>query len=202
MKTKTLAGCLAVLLLCSFYAVHIVCCQNSALRFLDGYLANMDMHANLEWAKTVNDQGWLNPKPYHPYNDWMQPIAPLSQWMQWWGGEQIFQQSPLYAYLLAVLPKNLLVVRIIQALTSAGMCVLLGLLTARISGRSAGWVAFGLAALYAPFYAYSWPLLRDGLGCYHHRAVMGIGGVDEYDLAFRPLPGSVGLWASVLGLGI
>jgi hypothetical protein len=37
-------------------------------------------------------------------------------------------------------------------------------LTSRIAGRSAGWIGFWLASLYAPFYAYAWPLLRDGLG--------------------------------------
>src|SRR5439155_1104524 len=36
------------------------------------------------------------------------------------------------------------------------------LIAGRLSvDRRAGWIAFGLAALYAPFYAYSWALLRD-----------------------------------------
>jgi 4-amino-4-deoxy-L-arabinose transferase-like glycosyltransferase len=154
---------LAWLLLCIFYGIHLEYCQNSALQFIDVAFKNADMYANLSWAAGIRKQGWLNPNPYHPYNDWMQRIAPYPQWVQWWGGEQTFQQSPLYAYLLALLLPNLVFMRLFQALMSMGTCAFIGLLTARIADRSAGWIAFCLAALYAPFYAYSWPFLRDGL---------------------------------------
>lgn len=163
---------LAGLLLCIFYTIHLEYCQNSALQFIDVIWTNADMHANLSWAAGIREQGWLNPYPYHPYNDWMQTIAPFPQWVQWWGGEQIFQQSPLYAYLLALLLPNLVLMRILQALMSMGTCAFIGLFTARIAGRSAGWIAFWLAAFYAPFYAYSWPFLRDGLGWFITAALL------------------------------
>jgi 4-amino-4-deoxy-L-arabinose transferase-like glycosyltransferase len=163
----------AGLLLAVFYAVHLVCCQNSPLPFMDDGMVDSDMHANLLWAADIREQGWLDPTPHHPYNAWMRPIAPYDQWVRWWGGGQVFQQSPLYAYLLSfVFLQKPIVVRLLQALLSAGTCVLLGLLTARISGRAAGWVAFWLAALYAPFYAYTWPLLRDGLGWFIMAALL------------------------------
>jgi 4-amino-4-deoxy-L-arabinose transferase-like glycosyltransferase len=158
-KLAVLSG----LVLCMLYTVHLECCQYSVLPFFDLVLNNYDMHANMEWANSIHEQGWLNPNPFHPYNDWMRAIAPYPQWVQWWGGEQIFQQSPLYAYLLALFP-SLFLMRLFQALMSMATCVFLGLLTNRFAGRKAGWIAFWLAALYAPFFAYSWPFLRDGLG--------------------------------------
>jgi 4-amino-4-deoxy-L-arabinose transferase-like glycosyltransferase len=154
------------------YLMHLMYCQFSAMRFFDLAYTNSDMHANLLWAQGIREQGWLNPSPFHPYNYWMQPMAPYSQWVQWWGGGQIFQQSPLYAYLLALLLPKLILMRLLQAVMSMGTCAFLGLLTARITGRLAGWIAFWLAALYAPFYAYSWPFLRDGLGWFITAALL------------------------------
>ena len=123
------------------------------------------MYANLEWAKSIQEQGWLNPHPHHPYVTWMKPIGTLDDWTRWWGGEQIFQQSPLYAYFLALMLSifnNVLYVHVVQGLCGMALCVLLGLIAARLGGdHRAGWIAFAIAALYAPFYAYSWALLRD-----------------------------------------
>jgi 4-amino-4-deoxy-L-arabinose transferase-like glycosyltransferase len=163
---------LAGLVLCVLYTIHLECCQNSALQYVDVLYENADMHANLVWASGIREQGWLNPDPYHPYTGWMRRIAPYPQWVQWWGGGQIFQQSPLYAYLLAALLPKLFLMRLLQALMGMGTCACLGLLTARIAGRPAGWLAFWLAALYAPFYAYSWPFLRDGLGWFITAALL------------------------------
>jgi len=158
---------LAGLVLCLLYAVHLAYCKNSALPYMTYVSTASDMYSNWVWAKTIDEQGWLNPVPHHPHVNWMQDIAPYWQWVQWWGGEQIFQQSPLYTYLLALslrFSQNLFFAHVANALMSAALCGVLGLLTARVAGRAAGWVAFGLAALYAPFYAHSWPLLRDVLG--------------------------------------
>jgi 4-amino-4-deoxy-L-arabinose transferase-like glycosyltransferase len=155
---------LAALVLTVLYSTHLAFCQRSALPFFDDAFVNSDMHANLLWASSIREQGWLNPFPHHPWNDWMQSIAPYQQWVVWWGGEKIFQQSPLYTYLLSLFLHRLFLMRVLQALISMGTCVVIGLLTAQISGRIAGWIAFWLAAFYAPFFGYSWPFLRDGLG--------------------------------------
>jgi 4-amino-4-deoxy-L-arabinose transferase-like glycosyltransferase len=155
-----LAGVVIALL----YATNLVYCQRSALRVLDAAAVSSDMHANLMWAKSVEEQGWLNPQPYHPWNDWMQSVAPYAQWVSWWGDEKIFQQSPLYAYLLSLFMHKYFGMRVLQALMSITTCVFIALFTGKIAGRTAGWIAFWLAALYAPFYLYSWPFLRDGLG--------------------------------------
>jgi len=146
------------------YSIHLYDCQQSPLQYMDAVYVNSDMHANLFWAKGIRDQGWLNPVPYHPWANWMRDIAPYSQWLKWWGGEQVFQQSPLYAYVMSVILPHYFLLRVLQALLHVGTCMFLGLLTNRLAGPTAGWIAFWLAALYAPFYAYSWPYLRDGLG--------------------------------------
>jgi 4-amino-4-deoxy-L-arabinose transferase-like glycosyltransferase len=162
----------SALVLIALYSIHFAYCQRSALRYMDLAFADSDMHAYLLWAAGIARQGWLNPSPFHPYDAWMRPIAPYSQWLQWWGGKEIFQESPMYAYLLALFVHNLLWARVMQAVMSACTCLLLGLVTARVSGRVAGWIAFWTAALYAPFYAYSWPFLRDGLGWFITAAVL------------------------------
>lgn len=76
------------------YGTHFIFCQRSTLQFLDLFFVDSDMHANLMWARGIREQGWLNPAPYHPWNHWMQTVAPYSQWVEWWGGQQIFQQPP------------------------------------------------------------------------------------------------------------
>lgn len=154
------------------YLTHLVCCQRSVLPYFDAAFTDSDMYANLQWAATIRAQGWLNPYPFHPYNSWMRPIGTHAEWVQWWGGEHLFQQSPLYAYVLSVFLNRLLWMRIVQAFMSIGTCIFLGLLTYRISGRAAGWTAFWIAAFYAPFYLYSWPFLRDGMGWFITAALL------------------------------
>lgn len=159
-----LAGLVLVLL----YGVHFFCCVRSPLIQIPFIYQETDMYANLLWARSIQDQGWLNPQPYHPYVSWMQLIGTREEWLQWWGGSAIFQQSPLYAYFLSgllSLSGNLLYVHLVQTLLGMGFCVLIGLIANRVANDvRVGWVAFALAALYSPFYAYSWPLLRDLLG--------------------------------------
>jgi 4-amino-4-deoxy-L-arabinose transferase-like glycosyltransferase len=154
---------LAGLVIAVLYAANVIYCQRSPLQYLDAFSWDSDMHSNLLWAQGIREQGWLNPAPYHPYTGWMQAIAPYSQWAKWWGGAQIYQQSPLYAYALALFIDRPLWMRISQALLSIGICIFIGLTANRLSGRRAGWIGFWLAALYAPFYLYSWPFLRDGV---------------------------------------
>jgi 4-amino-4-deoxy-L-arabinose transferase-like glycosyltransferase len=171
-KTDSWLFALAGLTVGLLYATNLSFCQHSTLQFLDDHFMNSDMHANLLWARSIREQGWLNPVPYHPWANWMQAIAPYPQWVEWWGGEQVFQQSPLYAYVLSLFVQKLVLMRVLQALISIGTCIFLGLFTARICGRLAGWLAFWLAALYAPFYAYSWPFLRDGIAWFITAALL------------------------------
>lgn len=159
-----LAGLVVVLL----YGAHFLSCARSPIIQFPFVYQQSDMYANLLWARSIQDQGWLNPHPYHPYNNWMQRVGTEQDWALWWGGTAIFQQSPLYAYFLSVLfwiNGNVLYVHLLQSLMGVGLCILTGLIAHRVTwDPKVGWVAFWLAALYSPYYVYTWTLLRDSLG--------------------------------------
>ena len=99
----------------------------------------------------------LRPSPFfdvlmgdaHGYDLWAQRLAGGD-----WIGSDVFYQAPLYPYFLgvvyAIFGRDLLVVRIIQAVIGSASCVLLGLAAARFFTPRVG-VAAGLAlALWAP----------------------------------------------------
>ena len=85
----------------------------------------------------------------HGYDDWARQIAGGD-----WFGHDVFYQAPLYPYLLgviyAVAGRNLLLVRVIQAIIGSASCVLLALAAARLFSRRAGLAAGLMLALYAP----------------------------------------------------
>ncbi len=83
------------------------------------------------------------------YDLWAQRLAAGD-----WVGSEVFYQAPLYPYFLgvvyAVLGRDLLLVRIVQALIGSASCVFLGLAGARLFSKNDG-LAAGLAlALWAP----------------------------------------------------
>ena len=83
------------------------------------------------------------------YDQWAQRLAGGD-----WAGSEVFYQAPLYPYFLgsvyAVVGRDLLIVRIIQAAIGSASCVLLGLAGERLFSRKVG-LAAGLAlALWAP----------------------------------------------------
>ena len=83
------------------------------------------------------------------YDQWAQRLAAGN-----WIGSDVFYQAPLYPYFLgaiyALFGRDLLVVRIIQAIIGSASCVLLGMAAARFFSNRVG-VITGLAlALWAP----------------------------------------------------
>jgi tetratricopeptide (TPR) repeat protein len=83
------------------------------------------------------------------YDAWAQRIAG-GRWL----GTEIFYQTPLYPYLLAVVflvaGHSLMAVRLLQALLGAASCVLLALAGRRFAGARAGLAAGLLLAVYPP----------------------------------------------------
>jgi tetratricopeptide (TPR) repeat protein len=83
------------------------------------------------------------------YDEWAQRIA-RGDWL----GHEVFYQAPLYPYVLGVLyaiaGRNLLIVRIVQAIIGSAACVLLGLAGWRFFSKRIGVLAGVLLALYAP----------------------------------------------------
>src|SRR5262245_8897277 len=83
------------------------------------------------------------------YDEWAQQIA-LGDWL----GHDVFYQAPLYPYFLgtlyAIAGRNLLLVRLAQAIIGSLSCVLLGLAGARVFSPRTGVIAGLGLALYAP----------------------------------------------------
>ena len=81
------------------------------------------------------------------YDAWAQQIAG-GQWV----GTEVFYQTPLYPYCLAIIFKiaghNLGLVRLIQAILGAASCVMLGLAGRRFFSRRVGMLAALLLAVY------------------------------------------------------
>src|SRR5688500_2090393 len=83
------------------------------------------------------------------YDQWAQRLAGGD-----WIGSQVFYQAPLYPYFLGVLysvfGRDLLVVRIVQAVIGSASCVLLGMAGARFFSQRVGLIAGLALALWAP----------------------------------------------------
>lgn len=159
---------IATIVLSIFYIIHFFYCARSPLPEFTHKFVNSDMNATYLWAKGIIEQGPFNPKPYHPYTDWMQEHGTFEKWCEWWGSPAIYQQSPLFAYLLAThlfFSNSLLLFHFAQCLLGALLCVLIAAFASRIfKDPRITWLTLILAGLYGPFYAYSFPLLRDLVG--------------------------------------
>ena len=83
------------------------------------------------------------------YDAWARRLA-AGDWM----GSEVFYQAPLYPYLLgvwyAIVGPDLLALRMLQIALGALACALVAVASGRLFGRSAGWAAGLLLALYAP----------------------------------------------------
>lgn len=133
---------------------------------LEYVFKDSDMHGNLEWARSIPKDP-LGYSPWHPSHPWMLRIAPLEQWLKWWGGKEIFQQSPLYAYLLSLLlsltKDSLSLIRLLQMGIGSLTPLLLFFMSFRLFGlKPALWTGW-LAALYFPFFCHEYFFLRDFL---------------------------------------
>ena len=83
------------------------------------------------------------------YDKWAQRLASGD-----WVGTDVFYQAPLYPYFLGVVysvfGRDLLIVRVIQAVIGSASCVLLGLAAERFFSKRVGLVAGLALALWAP----------------------------------------------------
>jgi tetratricopeptide (TPR) repeat protein len=90
------------------------------------------------------------------YDEWAQRIAGGD-----WIGRDVFYQAPLYPYFLGsiygLIGRNLMLVRIVQAVIGSCSCVLVAAAARRLFSTRAGLVAGLMLALYAP------AILFDGL---------------------------------------
>jgi tetratricopeptide (TPR) repeat protein/4-amino-4-deoxy-L-arabinose transferase-like glycosyltransferase len=96
------------------------------------------------------------------YDAWAQQIAG-GQWI----GTEIFYQTPLYPYWLAVIfsvaGHNLVLVRVIQAILGAASCVLLGMAGRRFFSDRVGVIAALLLAVYPPAFFFDGLIQKSSL---------------------------------------
>src|SRR5687767_444953 len=179
MPSQRRAAALAALLVLLAFGLNTALLSGSAALEIPFVFGTSDMSSNLKWAETILDQGWLNPRPYHPYAGWMREVGTREEWEGWWGGPAIFHTAPLYPYLVAAtlaLFDDLRPLHWLQAVWAALLCAALGWISFRLTGKAAaGLAGMLLAAAYAPFHAYSFPLLRDFLGWLLTAAVLVAG---------------------------
>jgi len=62
-----------------------------------------DYAATWTWASEIRAGNLLGQPTFHPYTGWMRALGTKADWARWWGGEEIFQQAPLYPYLVALI---------------------------------------------------------------------------------------------------
>jgi tetratricopeptide (TPR) repeat protein len=83
------------------------------------------------------------------YDEWARRLA-AGDWL----GTEVFYQAPLYPYFVggvyAVFGRDLLILRVIQALIGSASCVLLGMTGIRLFSKPVGAIAGFALALYAP----------------------------------------------------
>jgi len=139
--------------------------SDSAILQHHSVMTEADDHAFFEWAQRILSGDWLGRDTYHPYFTWMQKAAPLDTWYRWWGGKEIFHQSPFYPYFMAVLlgisGSSAGFVFFAQLLLGSVQTLIIYWLAARLFDVRTGLVAAALTALYGPFIFHGGLLLRD-----------------------------------------
>ncbi|MGH9869949.1 MAG: glycosyltransferase family 39 protein [Candidatus Polarisedimenticolia bacterium] len=94
------------------------------------------------------------------YRDWALRIAQGA-----WGPPELYEQSPLYAWILALVFKlfgpGLLAPRLLQIVVGSMTCVLIARIGRRVVSPGAGLAAGLLAALYGPFLFYDGMLMKE-----------------------------------------
>lgn len=110
----------------------------------------------------------LDPLYYH---EWASRVA-AGDWL----GREVFEQSPLYPYLLAIylvlFGKDLTLLRLLQFAIGAATVVLTYFLGRRIFGRASAVVAALAAALYGPFLFYEGQVMKEFLTPFFSAAML------------------------------
>lgn len=126
-----------------------------------------DMALTVEWADHIRGGDWIGRQPAHPFTLWMAMIAPQATWERWWGGSLVFQQAPLYAYVLALIRgvagTGFVPVALGHLVLGLASVTLVFLLAARAFSFGAATVAGVVAAVYGPFLLHETVWLRDTL---------------------------------------
>lgn len=147
--------------------VHLVHHLGTPLAHPEDLTPYTDIAAFATWGKQIAGGDWLGESFYHPYMDWMPAIAPLETFEAWWGGKEIYHQTPLYPYLLGIsyllTGGSSVPLLLLQVLFSAASVLLAYALARQLWDHQAGLCAAALLGLLAPSIVLDAFLLRASL---------------------------------------
>src|ERR1043166_2824290 len=167
MARTTLALWIIITVSLTIRLLHFAAIARSGSFRLPNVYRQTDMRAFLDWSDAILAGDILQRDTFHPYFDWMQPIATLETWYRWWGGKAIYQQEPLYVYGLSLVrwisARSMWIPPFLQLLVGCLQPLVIFHLARRLSGPLAGLIAAAMAAIYGPFIFYQGIVLRDWL---------------------------------------
>jgi Dolichyl-phosphate-mannose-protein mannosyltransferase len=148
-----------------FRLIHFYTLTETAFLKIQLVYIESDMYVFWEWAQRILEGDLLGRNTYHFYSKWMQELASQETWYRWGGGKEIFQQTPLYPYWLAVMRalsnSSIEFVIFIQLVLGALQPLVMFYLTRRVFDEFSGLVAAAMTAFYGPFIFTQGTLLRD-----------------------------------------
>jgi hypothetical protein len=112
----------------------------------------------------------MNPMDTGEYDRWAMQILGGDTWWTDHGQGEYFQ-SPVYPYFVALIyllagGRSIMAVAVVQAVLGAAVCGLTATLARRLIAPAAGWLAGGLAVVYAPGIFYGSFLLKESLAAF------------------------------------
>ena len=132
----------------------------------------------------------MNPMDTGEYDRWAMQILGGDAWWTDHGQGEYFQ-SPVYPYFVALIyllagGRSIMAVAVVQAVLGAATCGMTAILARRLITPAAGWLAGGLAVVYAPGIFYGSFLLKESLATFLLSTALThtvfVFGKDEQDL--------------------
>ena len=166
MSRRHLLGGLAVFLLALLPRLAYVEQNERELGLDVSRLDQTDNHTFATWARIIAAGDLLCRQQPHAFHHWTAEVAPEDRWVEWYGGEQVFHQAPLYPYAVAAVFRFLGdehgLVALAQAVLGAVTCWLTFLLALRVLSFRGALLAGLMLAFMGSFYFYDAFILRDG----------------------------------------
>lgn len=163
--TLRLAVVLALAL--SFRLANLVVLAQHPLAEYQATWNDADMAVNVRWADGIRAGDLLCRRTVHPFYPFHESIAPRETWERWWGGKEVFQQAPLYPYVLAGLRalggEGFFGVALGQLALGLASVALVFLVAARVFDERVATLAGAGAAIYGPLVFHEAVWLRDTL---------------------------------------
>ncbi|MFT5770417.1 MAG: hypothetical protein ACI9H8_002405, partial [Lysobacterales bacterium] len=103
MTTNSRIALILIIALCAILRIiHFEAIAPLAFLDFPFYAPETDMFGYWQWSNAILEGDWLGRNTYHPQMGWMQALGDQATWHRWWGDSQIFQQEPVYPYMIAI----------------------------------------------------------------------------------------------------